>query len=149
VAAHPYETTAALRDVRVPAGSGVAGYAVSSGQPLALSPRSDEALFVGGVEELLGPAPPANVVCVPCESDGRVVGALQLVDKPAGSFTFDDVEIVTLLGSVAGAALAEATPGVPVPSPPTLGRELELLAATDPLRYGRVASIFEALLGHG
>jgi GAF domain-containing protein len=149
VAAHPYETTATLRGVRVPAGSGVAGYSVSSGQPLALSRRSDEALFVGGIEELLGPAPPASVVCVPCESDGNVVGALQIVDKPAGSFTFDDVEIVTLLGSIAGAALTEAVAGATAPVPAMLGRDLERLAATDPSRYGTVASIVEALLGHG
>jgi hypothetical protein len=88
-------------------------------------------------------------VCVPCERDGEVVGALQLVDKAAGSFTFDDVEIVTLLGTIAGAALTEAVPGLPPPAPAALGRDLERLAATDPSRYGTVASILEGLLGHG
>lgn len=148
MAAHPYEATAALHGVRLPAG-GVAGYVVSSGQPLALSPRSDEALFVGGVEQLLGPVRPTSVVCVPCERDGEVVGALQLVDRAAGSFTFDDVEIVTLLGTIAGAALTEAVAGTAPPAPASLGRDLERLAVTDPSRYRTVASILEALLGHG
>lgn len=148
VAAHPYEATGPQPGAKVPAGSGVAGYVVSSGQPLALSPVGPEARFAGGLEAHTATGPPASVVCVPCESDGEIVGALQLVDKAGGSFTFDDVEIATLLGTIAGGALAE-TVARTVPDPGALGEGLRRLATTDLSRYATVAPIVEALLRHG
>ena len=126
---------------------GTAGWVVGSGQPVAVQltpedPRvADEALLLGG-------EPPKNVLCVPCVWDDEPLGALQLVNKYGGAkFTFDDVEIVTLLGTVAGAALAEDSTDAGHRSAVELGGELRRLESADPATFRAVATMLEALLG--
>jgi GAF domain-containing protein len=132
---------------RVPAGSGTAGYVAASGQPLALAGSAGDARLGEGVVAELGQRP-ASVLCVPCADDEEVVGALELIDKNGGErFSFDDVELVTLLGSIAAPALTARGGGAEVPSPNELARELSRLADGDPSRYATVAGVIEALLG--
>jgi hypothetical protein len=93
---------------------------------------------------------PASVLCVPCHYDDAVVGALELVDKPGGApFSFDDVELVTLLGSIAGAALSASGAEVMARPPNEYARELAQLAASDPVAYARLSVVLEALLARG
>jgi GAF domain-containing protein len=146
VAAADGEGTQAILGRRVPSGAGAAGYVVASGQPLALSGGSDTRL-TEGVAALLGRQPRA-VVCVPCiGADDSVLGALELVDKTTESrFTFDDVELVTLLAGIAATALAHGAAVRTVPSPAELAGDLRNLAATDADRYAAVAAALQALL---
>jgi hypothetical protein len=65
-------------------------------------------------------------------------------------FTFDDVEIVSLLADIAGAAIADdATSTIEVTPPARLSVELTALAAQDSQRYADVARVIDALLGQG
>ena len=100
------------------AGAGAAGYVVSSGQPIAIAPRGADPRLTEGLSAQLGTVP-TSVLCVPCLHDDTVLGALELVDKAGGGpFSFDDLELVTLLGGIAGAALSAAgTEAVPRPRP--------------------------------
>lgn len=134
----------------VPSDEGTAGYVVTSGQPLALAPRPDDARASSGVAGLLG-LRPSSVLCVPCADDDSVAGALEVVDKAGGGrFSLDDVELATLLGGIAGAALVQTSGGAPsVPSPTELGGALQRLAATEPARYGALAMAIGALLDRG
>jgi hypothetical protein len=91
-----------------------------------------------------------SVLCVPCDQETRVVGALELVDRrDGGSFTFDDVELTSLLGSIGGAALGNSIESAEVRGPADLATELKGLAEADPGRYAMVASIVSALLANG
>lgn len=140
-----------LLGATVPVGSGTAGYVVSSGQPVAIAPRPDDERFEGGIAALIGRRP-TSVLCVPCGDDEVVHGALELVDKQGGgTFSFDDVELASLLAAVAGAALgAGGRGGVgSVPSPGELGNELSQLAVADPPRYALIAPVVAALLASG
>jgi sigma-B regulation protein RsbU (phosphoserine phosphatase) len=134
----------------VPAGAGSAGFVAASGQPLAMAPRGDDPRFSEGTAQLLGRRP-SSVLSVPASNEDGVVGVLELVDKAGGgTFSFDDVEIATMLAEIAGVALtAEHSAGPPVPRPAELGGELERLSATDPARYSAVASAVAALLARG
>ena len=134
----------------VPAEGGTAGFAVASGQPLAATPRADDDRFTVAVAVALG-VRATSVLCVPCATDDDVVGALEVIDKQdEGRFTIDDVELVTLLGGIAGAALADdEAGGVAVAGPDELAGELRQLAGADPARYESVASIVSALLARG
>lgn len=135
--------------ITVPADRGPAGFAVASGQPLATVPRPDDDRFTVGVAAALG-VRAASVLCVPCPTDEGVLGALEVIDKrEGGSFSIDDVELVTLLGGIAGAALAETDGAVSVAAPEELAAELRQLATADPGRYASIASIVGALLAHG
>jgi GAF domain-containing protein len=135
--------------VAVPADRGSAGFAVASGQPLAVVPRTEDDQFAVGVAAAMGDRP-ASLLCVPCGTDDGVLGALEVIDKQdGGRFSIDDVEVVTLLGGIAGPALADEDPAVDLPSADELGGELRRLAEADPPRYAGVATILEALLARG
>ena len=71
-----------------------------------------------------------------------------MLDKAGGGpFSFDDVEVVTLLGAVVGAALVDAI-GAPVelPPPARLVAELTAMAESDPEEYARIGPIVASLL---
>jgi GAF domain-containing protein len=138
---------ASLIGRRAGGGAGTAALVVQSGQPVALQPGS------GALRDELGATllerNPVSLVCVPCLTGEEVVGALQLVDKTGGGpFDFDDVELATLLGTIAGAALRElGTVAVDdVPSAEALGRDLARLAELDPARFAAAARVVAALL---
>ena len=144
-------TGAGMLAAIVPAGTGSAGFVVASGQPLAMAPRGDDPRFSEGTAQLLGRRP-SSVLSVPASNDDGVVGVLELVDKAGGgNFSFDDVEIATMLADIAGVALvqSERSSGPPVPRPSELSGELERLSAADPARYSAVASAVAALLARG
>jgi GAF domain-containing protein len=136
----------ALVGQRVGRDVGSVGFVLQSGQPMAVQP-SGKPGGDHGATQLLGRVP-ASLVCVPCASAAEPVGVLQVYDKVgAGGFSFDDVEILTLLGTVAGAALADAGAVVEdVPSPQLLGSALAGLADVDPAQYAKVALIVSSLL---
>jgi len=131
----------------VAADAGAAGFVLGSGQPMALSPRADDPRAAEGVAAIIGRRP-ASVLCIPCESDDGVAGVLEIVDKADHAmFSFDDVELATLMAGVAGIAIE--TVGASrsrAPAPEELAGELRRLLANDPNRYEVVASLIAALI---
>jgi GAF domain-containing protein len=132
--------------------TGSVGFVLQSGQPMAVQPAGRSTSGSAGdepAEVLLGRAP-LSLLCVPCSGATDAVGVLQVLDKAGGgAFSFDDVEVVTLLGSVMGAAFLDAGNIVDdVPVPGRLTSELTGLADADPARYATVARIVDSLL-HG
>jgi hypothetical protein len=122
---------------------------VGSGQPMAMAVREGDARLSEGVLARL-PERPSSVLCVPCTAGDNVVGVLELVDKAGGgTFSFDDVEIATLLAGVAAAAMEGEEGDVGVRSPDEFAAELRTLAASDPAGYARVATLVDAILARG
>jgi GAF domain-containing protein len=145
VAAAAGDGTASLVGRAVDGDGGHAAFVVASGQPVALVPRPDDPRAAQGVAALLG-LHPASVLAVPC-TDDDVVGAIELVDKAGGGgFTFDDIEIATLLAGVAAVALTHERAGADVPAPQELAGELARVARADPGRYAAIATAVSALL---
>lgn len=125
---------------------GSAGFVAASGQPMAISPRPDDANVAGGVLGALGVVP-ASLLALPCNDGDEIVGVLELVDKSGGDrFTFDDVELATLLASVAGPALAQRADVPAAPSPDAVAVQLRALAADEPARYAQIAWTISHLL---
>ncbi len=135
---------------RVPLDSGFAGYVASSGQPIAMSPRRDDARGAQGVAALVG-TQPGSVLAVPCGVGDTIDGVLELVEKHGGGpFTFDDVEIATLLAGIAGTALqADSERTATVASPQQIGADLARLATADPARYATLANFLGTVLSDG
>jgi GAF domain-containing protein len=133
----------------VAAGEGTAGFVATSGQPMAMAARAGDARLSEGILGRLTEQP-SSVLCVPCTSADTVVGVLELVDKAGGgTFSFDDVEVATLLAGIAAAAIEAGGGDVAVRSPSELGAELHRLAAADPAGYAQVATLVEAILARG
>lgn len=131
---------------RSPLGTGLAGMVLQSGQPVALVPTPGSSADPWSAA-LLG-REPVSVLCVPCHDEDHLAGVLQLVDRAGGGpFSFDDVELATLLAQIAGAALLEgAGASSRVAAPAALSGELTRLADTDPVRYAALAQVVGALL---
>lgn len=122
--------------------AGIAGHVAASGQPAAIRTRPGDLdnTGAGGADGV-----PHSILAAPCEVDD-LVGVLEVVDAVAGSFTYDDVETLTLLAEIAAAALVEGDELAAPPSPLRLAEALASLSATDPARYREVARAVEALL---
>ena len=134
----------------VDADAGAAGFVLGSGQPMALSPRADDARAAEGVAAIIGRRP-KSVLCIPCESDDGVAGVLEIIDKTDHAmFSFDDVELATLIAGVAGIAVETlGASRARAPGPDELAGELRRLGANDPNRYEVVASLVAALIASG
>lgn len=133
---------------RVPL-SGTAGFVVSSSQPLALSNVSADARFASDRDDARLRRS-NSVLSVPCSDDEETLGVLEIVDKAGGArFSYDDVELVTLLADIAGAMLAQTDDaGRAVPEPHELAGELNRVAVSDPVRYAALAATISSLLAH-
>ena len=131
----------------IPGGAGIVGLVMESGQPMAFSSGAQGVAASEGVAGLAGIEPEA-LLCVPC-GEAEAVGALELVDKiDGGRFSFDYVELVSLLARIAGAAMGEPV-GDPPPSPEALARSLQQIASADPARYSDLARVIATLIDHG
>ena len=133
---------------RVPV-SGTAGFVVSSSQPLALSNvRGDDRFAHESDDSLLRPS--ASVLSVPCSDEDETCGVLEVIDKAGGaSFSYDDLEFVTLLADVAGPMLAnDAGASRAAPEPRELAQGLAGLAVSNPVRYAALATMISSLLSH-
>ena len=124
--------------------SGARGYAVASGQPAALRPAADDAsnAGAGGADGV-----PGSLLATPCGGDD-IVGVIEVVRADGSGFSFEDVEMASLLAEIAGAAIADSDPELADVTPPEhLATELHALATADPPRYANVARMIDALLG--
>ena len=138
--------TAGLIGTSTGSADGTAGYVVASGQPMALTVRPGDERLSEGVAARLS-IEPTSVLCVPCTEDDTIVGAIELIDRVGGGpFSFDDVELLTLLAGIAGVALSTPRADIVVRSPAELGAELAQLATLNPVLYARVAVVVDALL---
>ncbi len=124
------------------AADGAAGFVATSGQPAAMQISADDADNIGAGG---GVGTASAILAVPCGSE-EVIGVVELVDPAAGAYSFDDVEVVSMLADVAGAAMTETGTGSTPPSPASLALGLERLAAGDAGRYAAVARAVESLL---
>ena len=125
---------------------GSAGFVAASGQPMAITPRPGDPNVAGGVLGAAGVVP-TSLLALPCHHDDDVLGVLELVDKAGGErFTFEDVELATVLASVAGPALAQRSAQPAAPAPDVLAAQLRVLADADPVRYARTAWVVQRLV---
>lgn len=88
------ERAAALRDVRVPMGHGIAGGVALSGQPMAVSDVQQDERWAAEIGEQVGYIP-ESILCVPLFYEDGVIGVLELLDKE-GAPSFDEGDIATL-----------------------------------------------------
>ncbi|MFU8842064.1 MAG: GAF domain-containing protein, partial [Nitriliruptoraceae bacterium] len=122
------------------------GFVIETSQPVALELRAGDDRAHTELATLGTSS--GHLLAVPCVFDDACLGVLEVVAGEArGRFDLDDVELVTLLGSVAGAAIHERLGGSAPPTAEALATELRHLAASDPGRFATVSRLVAAVLG--
>ncbi|WP_218134881.1 GAF domain-containing protein [Amycolatopsis xylanica] len=82
-----------ITGVRIPVGRGIAGWAVSSGQAVALDDVSQDPRFARDVAEAIGYVP-RGIVAVPLDTDDEILGVLELLDPAPGRLALSALSLL-------------------------------------------------------
>lgn len=94
--------------MRIPMGSGIAGYAAVSGQILAVQDVAADPRWAKDIGQSVEYTP-RNILCSPMIRNDRVVGVLELLDKEGeSSFTGDDIDAVGHFANLAARAIEQS-----------------------------------------
>ncbi len=84
----------------IDAAAGIAGYAFSTGQPLAVADVSADPRFDRAIAEATGYVP-SSLLAVPLLDERGTVGVLEALDRRGGTFTLHDLDLAAALAGVA------------------------------------------------
>jgi HD-GYP domain-containing protein (c-di-GMP phosphodiesterase class II) len=101
------EAGEAVKQVRVPWGKGMAGWAAKRLATLVVPDVSKDRRFYAKVDEVSG-FRTRNAVSVPLTARDRLIGVAQVLNKKEGTFTKDDVELFETIARIAGVAIDNA-----------------------------------------
>ncbi|HYN86996.1 MAG TPA: GAF domain-containing protein, partial [Ardenticatenaceae bacterium] len=97
-----------LHQLRMPLRSGIAGWVATNGIPLIVNDPYADPRFSPQNDIRTGFLT-RNILCVPLEIKGRVIGVLQVLNKSSdGGFDDDDLELMRTLASQAAVAVENA-----------------------------------------
>ena len=111
------EGAAEVVGLELPVGRGIAGWVVSSGQPIAVHDVRADPRFAADVAESTGYVP-GSILAAPLIASGEAFGVIEVLDRtPVGGR--DDLELLTLLAMHAAMVLElTRTATEPVPADP-------------------------------
>src|SRR6202789_790120 len=92
-----------VESIRIPLGEGLVGVCVEKDQVMLINDVQNESRLLRIVDQSSG-YQTKQVLCVPLRADGRVLGALQLLNKRTG-FTHADAGLLGLLAHFAASAI--------------------------------------------
>jgi PAS domain S-box-containing protein len=96
-----------IMGLRLPAGAGVAGQALSEGRSLLVDNTQDSSSFYEAVDHLTG-LNTQRLVATPLRVKDRFIGVMEVINKHSGPFTVDDIRVMDLLAPAAAAAIDNA-----------------------------------------
>lgn len=97
-----------IEEIRLPVGVGLAGYVAATGQTVNIEDAYADERFNPEVDRLTG-YHTKSVLTVPMLApDRRIVGVLQVINKPEGRFTGEDEQFVRAMGTHASIAIEKA-----------------------------------------
>jgi GAF domain-containing protein len=88
----------------IDASAGIAGYAFTSGQPLAVADAPSDPRFDRSVAEATGYVP-SSLLAVPLIDDAGTVGVLEALDRRGGTFTLRDLDVAGAIARTATIAV--------------------------------------------
>jgi len=89
--------------IRIPMGSGIVSACVSGDRPIVVNDPASDPRFYAEVDGFSG-YHTLSLLAVPLRAEGKVIGALQVLNKPGG-FSESDVELLGLTATYAAAAI--------------------------------------------
>ncbi len=97
----------AVVGLSIDASAGIAGYAFTSGQPLAVADAPADPRFDRSVADATGYVP-SSLLAVPLIDDAGTVGVLEALDRRGGSFTLRDLDVAGAIATTATIAVRSA-----------------------------------------
>lgn len=88
----------------IPASQGIAGYAFTSGEPIAISEPERDPRFGKDFSEGTGYVP-RTILAMPMRSEHGTAGILEVLDKRQGSFSMRDIELASVFADQAAVAI--------------------------------------------
>jgi K+-sensing histidine kinase KdpD len=98
------EKSESLVSMSLKTGQGIAGHVAETGEPVRVLEATDSPYYDKTIAKKLGVSI-ASVLCVPISADGKILGALELLNK-RGGFDDGDERLATLLAGQAGRAIS-------------------------------------------
>ncbi|MCM3820956.1 GAF domain-containing protein [Streptomyces albidoflavus] len=119
---------------RFPAGSGIAGWVATSGEPVVVDDLTASRSFDRSVAESTEYVPDA-LMAAPLVSDGRVLGVLEVLDpSPQARSGLPELDLLALFARQAATALRVVSPDPPAALPPSRRADaLRLLGSLEQL----------------
>jgi adenylate cyclase len=97
-----------LLEIRIPADRGIAGYVASTGQSLNVPNAYEDPRFDSRIDRQTGYCT-RTILCMPvCNSEGKLIGVTQLINKLQGTFNASDEKFMQAFNTQAGVALENA-----------------------------------------
>jgi GAF domain-containing protein len=90
--------------LRMPAGRGVAGWVVMSGQAIAIEDVRSDPRFASDVAAQTGYVP-RSILAMPLETERRMIGVIEVLDRQPGAARPEDMEFLGLLANLAALAI--------------------------------------------
>ena len=115
--------------VSIDAGTGIAGYAFTSGQPLAVADVAADPRFERSVAEASGYVP-SSLLAVPIVGAVSTLGVLEALDGRHGAFSLHDIDTATAIASALSTVVARERLGRDAGA--LLARSLTALAGDAP-----------------
>ncbi|GIO13628.1 hypothetical protein J19TS2_31830 [Cohnella xylanilytica] len=103
-----YTTVAhGVKEIRIPAGTGLVGHAIAAGEPIIIEDAYDDPRHNSDNDKKTGYVT-KSIITIPFRNnDGQIIGAYQAINKmtEAGKFAPKDMELLSLAASYAGKSL--------------------------------------------
>ena len=96
-----------IRNYRIKIGQGVAGWVVQYKKPLIINDVKEDRRFDARIDLLTG-FKTRSILCAPLISRGRIIGAVELINKRRGPFNSEDLDMVTTLVEPGAIAIENA-----------------------------------------
>jgi GAF domain-containing protein len=90
--------------MRIPSSQGIAGWVVTSGQPIAIDNVQSDARFRRDVAESTGYVP-ESILAMPLETERRMIGVISVLDREAAAEGARDMELLALFARQAALAI--------------------------------------------
>jgi len=99
---------AALKNLKLLLGKGIAGYAATRGEAVIVNDVKNSQYFYPLLDEKAGFVT-RSVLCVPLVSKGRVLGVIEVLNKRRGEFNAGDMQLLQSIGTSVSIALENAS----------------------------------------
>jgi len=93
-----------VQSVRLPLGQGIAGWVVQHGEPIIVPDVSKDTRFFNEFDKGSG-LTTRSILCVPLQAKGRIIGAVEVMNKESGTFGEHDLQLLTSMAVPAAAAI--------------------------------------------